>query len=69
MAGSTRVIVTTWRDLVIRADPDHVRDSRINIEYQFTSVSGRGRPETHEGGFRVFRGDYKRRGPYKPSTE
>lgn len=69
MAGNTHVRETTWRDLVIQADPDHVRDSRIVIEYEFSSPGGRGRPETHERGFRVFRGDYKRRGPYRDSGQ
>lgn len=66
MPTNTRVFKTTWRDLVIQADPDHVRNSRIVTEYEFSSPGGRGRPETHDRGFRVFRGDYQRRGPYQP---
>lgn len=63
---TTRVKQTTWRDLVIQADPDHVRNSRIVTEYEFTAPGGRGKDGTHEEGRRVFRGDYKRRGPYRP---
>lgn len=63
---TTRVKQTTWRDLVIQADPDHIRDSRIVTEYQFTAPGGRGNEDTHEHGFRVFKGDYRRRGPYRP---
>lgn len=59
---------TTWRDMVLRANPDHVRESRLVVEYQFTPAT-RGRDSrTHEDGYRVFRGDYMRRGPYQPET-
>lgn len=63
---TTKVKETTWRDLVIQADPDHVYKSRVVTEYTFTAPGGRGDPRTHEDGFRVFRGDYQRRGPYRP---
>lgn len=59
---------TTWRDLVIQVDPNHVRDNRLVTEYQFTPAT-RGRDSrTHEDGYRVFKGDYMRRGPYQPET-
>jgi hypothetical protein len=57
---------TTWRALVLQAEPDHVRMNRMVTEYQFSSAT-RGRDSrTHEDGYRVFRGDYMRRGPYQP---
>lgn len=61
---------TTWRDLVVRADPDHTRNSRMVIEYEF-SAPGRGfggDDRTHEGGQRIFKGDYQTRGPYTAET-
>lgn len=57
-----------WRSLVLEADPDHTRKSRYVIEYEFTSPGGFGRPETHEGGMRVFRGNYDQRGAYRAET-
>ena len=56
---------TTWLNLVVQADPDHTRDARYVTEYEFSSP-GRysGKDMVHEGGRRVFRGDYKTRGPY-----
>jgi hypothetical protein len=66
---------TTWLAMVVEAEPDFYRISRIVPEYEFQSpaVHGyRGEVEPLEGGFttyengkRVFYGDYKTRGPYK----
>lgn len=55
----------SWLSLVQRADPDHARKARHVIEYEFTAY-GRGDERTHEGGMRVFRGNYDQRGPYAP---
>lgn len=63
---STRVF--SWMDLVIRSNPEHVRESRFAIEYEFTAPSGRGDPKTHEDGRRVFRANYDVRGAYGPSV-
>lgn len=52
-----------WLSIVQQADPDHARVKRHVIEYEFTSYS-RGDERTHEGGMRVFRGNYDERGPY-----
>ena len=61
MGTTTRQI--DWRSMVVQADPEFNRDSVEAIEYEFTA-KGRGRPETHHEGHRVFRGRYKDRGPY-----
>ena len=59
---------TSWRAMVLQAEPDHVRVSRLVTEYQFSAAT-RGRDSrTHEDGYRVFKGDYMRRGPYQPVT-
>ncbi len=64
-----RVPVTTrttnLRALVIAANPNWARDSRIVDEYEFSSAPG-GDPKQHADGQRVFRGDYQNRGPYSP---
>lgn len=61
---------TTWRNIVIQVDPDFVRNDRIVTEYEFSSPGGRNYdPRTHENGYRVFRGDYRKRGPYRPEEE
>lgn len=60
----------TWRNLVIRADPDFVRKDRVVVEYEFTAPSGRGLdPRFYRDGYRVFWGDYRNRGPYRPQTD
>lgn len=65
--GNTQIRETTWRDLVIQADPEFIRDSRIVTEYEFSSPPG-GNPDTHDRGFRVFCGDYTKRGGYGASS-
>lgn len=55
----------SWLSIVQRADPEHARNSRHVIEYEFTAHQG-GDDRTHEGGMRVFRGNYDVRGPYTP---
>jgi hypothetical protein len=59
-------IVTDWLSYVLKADPEHTLNSRRVTEYEFTAAAGgrNGNPETHENGFRVFKGDYTTRGPY-----
>lgn len=57
----------SWLALVQQADPDHARTSRYTIEYEFTAP-GRGDERTHEGGRRVFYGNYDVRGPYRAET-
>lgn len=60
----------SWRDLVIRANPDHVRDSRYVVEYEFSVAGNRaGDERTHEGNRRVFRANYDVRGAYAPEEE
>ena len=54
----------SWHQLVVQADPDWNKDSRIVTEYEFTA-KGIGNPRTHENGYRVFKGDYQTRGPYE----
>ncbi len=54
---------TDWLALVVQADPDFNKDSRINVEYEFTSRQTR-TDLTHERGLRVFRADYQSRGAY-----
>lgn len=54
---------TTWITLVMQADPEHAREKRNVVEYEF-SAKGGGSEKTHRDGQRVFRGDYGRRGPY-----
>lgn len=57
---------TTWRDMILKADPHHIRNSRVVTEYEFSAPGGRGfDPRIHEEGQRVFRGDYTKRGPYR----
>lgn len=56
-----------WRSLVVEADPEFNKDSRINIEYEFTSRRTR-TDMTHENGMRVFKGDYQTRGAYATIT-
>ena len=56
---------TTMLAQVLAAEPDHTKNSRIVPEYEF-SANGGGNPLTHEGGQRVFKGDYQVRGAYDP---
>ena len=42
----------TWRQMCIEADPDLVTEDRNPIEYEMA------------GGKRIFKGNYKDRGPY-----
>lgn len=44
-----------WRAMVNRADPDHEREKRREIEYEFSG--------------RTFRADPKKRGAYTPDEE
>lgn len=66
LRGAAPERVTTYRDLVIKSDPDFVRESREVIEYECTTPAGRGVAEdrTHEGGRRVFRAIEAQRGAY-----
>lgn len=58
---------TSLLAMVTQADPEHSRDKRYAVEYEFTA-SGRATDErTHADGMRVFRGNYDVRGPYAPS--
>lgn len=54
---------TDWRTLIVQADPDHTRTSNNPVEYEFSAKNG-GNDLTHEGTIRIFRGQYKTRGPY-----
>jgi hypothetical protein len=59
--------VTTLRDLVIKADPDYVRERDWVTEYVFSAQKrggGRAGELTHEGGVRVFRARESKRGAY-----
>jgi hypothetical protein len=67
MASNTTTRDFSWRDLVIRANPDHVRDSRYMTEYEFTAWPG-GDPRYHEGNKRVFKANYDERGAYAAET-
>ena len=59
----------SWRELVIRANPEHNRESRYVIEYEFSAPARRsGDERVHEGDRRVFRGLYEQRGAYAPET-
>lgn len=59
---------TSLLAMVLQADPEHTRDKRYVVEYEFTA-SGRANDErTHKDGMRVFRGNYDVRGPYRPSA-
>lgn len=58
---------TNWHALVVQVDPEHTEKSRNVIEYEFSAP---GRPSnaderTHDGGRRIFKGDYKNRGGYE----
>ena len=56
---------TDWRTLVVQADPEHTRKSRIVREYEFTAPSSRSLDDkSYKDGKRVFEGDYQTRGPY-----
>lgn len=56
---------TDWRSIVVQANPNHTEQSRNVIEYEFTTPgSGNLDEKTYEGGRRIFKGDYQRRGPY-----
>lgn len=68
MAGNTTTHEYSWLDMIRRADPDHSRESRFCIEYEFTAPERGGDKRTHEGGKRVFRGYYDIRGAYTPET-
>jgi len=59
---------TSWRAMVLQAEPDHVRVSRLVTEYQFSAATRGKDSRTHEDGYRVFKGDYMRRGPYQPES-
>lgn len=59
----TTTKTTDWRSIVLQADPDWNRDRRYVVEYEFNAPSS-GNEQTHEGGKRVFRGNYDSRGPY-----
>lgn len=64
MPVRTRVI--DWQSEVVQANPNHYRDLNHTVEFEFTARPGDQNPRTHENGMRVFRGEYKRRGPYAP---
>lgn len=51
---SVRRTVRTWRELVIKADPDFERDKRNELEYEFSNG-------------KQFRGNRSLRGAYTPS--
>lgn len=55
----------SWREFVLREDPEWEKKSRRVVEYEF-SAPGKaiGDERTHEGGKRVFWGNYRDRGPY-----
>lgn len=64
MSGYVRAI--PWLAQVLQADPEHARDSRTVVEYEFTSRGPGNNEKTHKEGKRIFEGDYQRRGPYAP---
>ena len=57
---------TTWRDLVVKANPNHTRESRFVREYEFSAPGGGANLDerTYKDGKRIFEGDYQERGPY-----
>lgn len=65
---ATTTIQFSWRELVLRGNPDHERESLDPVEYEFSSPGGTPRvhgDRTHDGGMRVFRaGNYRTRGAY-----
>lgn len=67
---ATTTTERSWLDIIARADPNHARESRYVIEYEFSAPPGAPRgphvAQTHHRGLRVFRGDYQSRGPYAP---
>ena len=66
ISGSTpSVKETTWLSQVLQSDPDHTRNARYVVEYEFSTPGTMvGGELTHENGSRVFRGYYDQRGPY-----
>lgn len=65
---TTVVRRTAWLTEVLQADPEHSREKRNHIEYEFSAPGG-GSRKTHENGKRVFRGNYDQRGPYAPEED
>ena len=55
----------SWHTLCVQADPDHTRDARVVVEYEMSAPARLPNSEEfHQGGRRVFLGDYQSRGPY-----
>jgi len=52
VAIPVRTLRKTLRQVVIEADPEYITEDRNPIEYEFPK--------------RIFRGNYKTRGPYEP---
>lgn len=52
IAIPVRTLRKTLRQVVIEADPEYITEDRNPIEYEFPK--------------RIFRGNYKTRGPYEP---
>lgn len=53
----TRFTSESYESKVFRADPDWLRDSQRDVEYEMSS---------NKGGTRDFYGYYRSRGPYAP---
>lgn len=65
----TFVRTITWLSQVLQANPEHQRESRDVVEYEFGAAStatpsGPTFDRTHKEGKRIFRGDYQQRGLY-----
>lgn len=58
MAGNTKTREYSWRDFIVREDPNFVRNSRWTLEYEFR------RGSSH----REFYAYYDKRGVYAPET-
>lgn len=64
---------TSWLSIILAADPEFQSHGRRIVEYSFSGPGGKlpggeGSEEEQQlnHGNRIFVGDYKRRGPYRP---
>lgn len=69
---TTTTVQFSWLSVIQKADPEHARNKRYVVEYEFSAPGGGyglvNGFQTHENGMRVFRGNYDERGPYAPET-
>ena len=53
-----------WLGLMVQSDPEFNQKASDFIEYRFTAKTFNGDRRKYDEGQRVFRGDYRTRGPY-----